>query len=185
MARNLVRYVGEISAKKKKQHWAEEKPKRDSARRLRGICFYRPGSRRIQWNIENHSKEVGSALDSAMPCKLRKTSGIHLYRHFRIQQMNSRWTLARRDLLQWPPQEKGQNCLRIQMRCSRIHLEAHHRDSKQRSWMSHCRKEGSIRWVLLILCTNLFLCPRQWRFRMRRPQLTKSIPAWQDAKVKK
>ena len=58
---------------------------------------------------------------------------------------------------------------------SRVNQEAHTRDSKQRSRRSHCRRRkerGWILWVIEILCTNLLLCSRQWRFHVRRPQMT-------------
>ena len=33
-------------------------------------------------------------------------------------------------------------------------------------------KKGSTLWVIIISCANFFLCTRQWRFWMRRPQFT-------------
>ena len=84
----------------------------------------------------------------------------------------SRWTLARRDPLLSPPREKG----------SRVYQEAHTRDSKQRSRRSHCRRMKErewILWVIEILCTNRFLCSRQWRFHLSRPQRTNNgISLW-------
>ena len=72
MARNLVRYIKEISAKRK-QHWSEEEPKLDHARRLRG--FFCSGREQLNETFKNARRKLEVHMDSAMPCQCRKTSG--------------------------------------------------------------------------------------------------------------
>ena len=60
---------------KQKNHCADEKPKLDNARRLRGIYQIDPDDKEFNESLRNARKKVQVHMDSAMPCKLRKTSG--------------------------------------------------------------------------------------------------------------
>ena len=74
LARSLVDYVEEISAKRK-QHWAEEQPKLDDARRLRGIECMDPEDTDFKETMNNARKKSELLVGSAMPCKLRMIPG--------------------------------------------------------------------------------------------------------------
>ena len=58
-----------------KQHWAEEEPKLDNARRIRGICNIDPEDKEFKDTLKNARKKLEVYMDSAMPRKSRKTSG--------------------------------------------------------------------------------------------------------------
>ena len=55
---NVVQWVEEITAKRK-QHWAEEKPKFDNARKLRAVSYFDPEDKEFNENWQK--REVGKA----------------------------------------------------------------------------------------------------------------------------
>ena len=70
MARKVVRCVKEILAKRK-QHWAEEQPKLDNARRLTGLYHADPEDFEFRKMRKNARNKLEVHVDFAMPCKLR------------------------------------------------------------------------------------------------------------------
>ena len=60
---------GKAAQKREKQEWANEKPKLDNARRLRGICFIDPEDGEYKETIKNARRKLEVPMDAAMPCK--------------------------------------------------------------------------------------------------------------------
>ena len=54
--------IGKAAQKREKQEWANEKPKLDNARRLRGICFIDPDDDDYKDTIKKREKKVGSSF---------------------------------------------------------------------------------------------------------------------------
>ena len=65
--------ISQKSQQKEKQHWAEEEPKVDDARKLRGIYYMVPEDKEFNKTLKMLEK-LEVHMDSAMPRKLRKTS---------------------------------------------------------------------------------------------------------------
>ena len=120
------------SQRKEKQHWEEEKAKPDNAQRPSGIYFVDLEDKEFH---ETLKKLRGSSWKCTWTLQCRAHSerphGIHPGRRLMVHKRKFVITLARRDSIQSPTHEKGQNCLRTQMRCSRIQQEEHTRDPQQ------------------------------------------------------
>ena len=59
---------------KERQKWSTEKPKLDSARRLRSIYFTDPEDKEFKETIKNALKKLETPMALAMPCKTGKKS---------------------------------------------------------------------------------------------------------------
>ena len=57
--------------KKKKKHWASQKPKLENARKLSGICYIDPDDMEFQDTMKNVREKFELPLQSAMPCKVQ------------------------------------------------------------------------------------------------------------------
>ena len=63
------------NAKLREKHkWANEKPKLDNARRLRGIYFIDPEDKEFKETIRNAFRKLETPMAPAMPCKTSKKS---------------------------------------------------------------------------------------------------------------
>ena len=65
--------VGKAAQKKAKQAWANEKPKLEDARRLRGIYLNDAEDGDFKATVENARKELEVPMEAAMVCELRTT----------------------------------------------------------------------------------------------------------------
>ena len=72
MARALDQKLGRNAKLKEKHKWSDEKPKLDSARRLRGIYFIDPEDKEIKETIKNARKKLETPMAPAVPCKTSK-----------------------------------------------------------------------------------------------------------------
>ena len=61
--------MGKAAQKKEKQEWANEKPKLDNARNLRGIHFIDLEDGEYEETIKNAWKKLEVPLEAAMLCK--------------------------------------------------------------------------------------------------------------------
>ena len=61
--------TGKSAQKREKQEWANEKPKLENARRLRGIYFIDPDDGEHKETIKNAMRKLEVHMDAAMPCK--------------------------------------------------------------------------------------------------------------------
>ena len=66
--------VGKAAQKREKQEWANEKPKLDNDRRMRGIYVIDPEDEEYKEIIENASRKLKERMEAAMPCKKRTKS---------------------------------------------------------------------------------------------------------------
>ena len=117
--------MGEAAQKKEKQEWANEKPKLDNARKLRGIYFIDPVDGENKETIKNAWKKLEVPMDAAMPCK-KKTK-----KHSGLQE-----TEAKSDESNKIPKTKHA-CIVEARECRRKRLESSlpkiHEDRKQRT----------------------------------------------------
>ena len=69
--------MGKAAQKKDKQEWANEKPKLDNARRLRGIYLIPPEDGEYRETINNAKRKLEVPVEAAMLCKkgTKKRSG--------------------------------------------------------------------------------------------------------------
>ena len=61
--------MGKTAQKKEKQEWANEKPKLDDARRLRGIYFIDPEDGEYKETIQNARTKLEVRMEAAMRCR--------------------------------------------------------------------------------------------------------------------
>ena len=66
--------LGRNAKLKEKHKWSNEKPKLDSARKLRGIHFIDPEDKEFKETIKNARKNLETQMAPAMPCKTSKKS---------------------------------------------------------------------------------------------------------------
>ena len=64
--------MSEAAQRKEKQKWANQKPKLDNARRLRGIYFIDPADAEFKETNENARRKLEVSMPAAMPCKIRR-----------------------------------------------------------------------------------------------------------------
>ena len=60
---------GKAAQKREKPDWANQKPKLDNARRLRGIYFIDPEDGEYEEALKNARRNLEVPMDAAMPCK--------------------------------------------------------------------------------------------------------------------
>ena len=65
--------IGEAAQKTDKQEWANEKPKFDNARRLKGIYFINPEDWEHKETIKNGRRKLEVPPEAAVPCTTRGT----------------------------------------------------------------------------------------------------------------
>ena len=71
----LWKSMGKHAKLKEKQKWSNEKPQRDNALKLRGICFIDPENKEFKETIKNARKKLETSVAPAMPCKILKICG--------------------------------------------------------------------------------------------------------------
>ena len=64
--------LGRNAELKEKHKWANEKPKLDNARRLRGIYFIDPEEKEFKKTIKNARRKLDTPMAPAMPCETCK-----------------------------------------------------------------------------------------------------------------
>ena len=64
--------MGRNAKLKEKHKWSDEKPRFDSARKLRVFCFIDPDDREFKETIKNARKKLETPIAPAMPCKIMK-----------------------------------------------------------------------------------------------------------------
>ena len=72
VARDLEKDMSDASKLKEKQKWAIEKPKLDSARRLRGVCFVDPADKDFKDIMKNVRRKEEMLMPAAIICKLQR-----------------------------------------------------------------------------------------------------------------
>ena len=60
--------IGEAAQNREKQGWAEEEPKLDNARKLRGIYFIDPDDEEYKEILKNARRKQERPMAPAMPC---------------------------------------------------------------------------------------------------------------------
>ena len=124
---------------REKQKWAIKKPKRDNARRLRGIYFIDPEDKEFKDNIENARRKLETPMAPAMLCKTCKKSK-RLETRSKTNDFKSKFACFL----------KTSESTRMRMEES---LPKHHED--------HIAGKGTIHYNITIWYTNLFLCLKQ------------------------
>ena len=61
--------IRKAAQNREKQEWAEEKPKLDNARKLRGIYFIDPDDREYSEILQKERRKLERFVATAMPCK--------------------------------------------------------------------------------------------------------------------
>ena len=72
VARDLERYVRCVGTQREAKKWAIEKPKLDSARRLRGILFIDPDDEEFKEFMKNARRKLEIPMPAAMLCKFQR-----------------------------------------------------------------------------------------------------------------
>ena len=141
--------IGKAAQMREKQEWAKEKRKLDNARRIRGIFFVDPEDEYIKksWRMRRRLRRA-KREQKARPADRKLERGITHPTRFQKRSMPEKWKLMN-------PQGNEWNHLYLQI--TKTTSEA--KDTTQ--------------WTTTIWYTSLFLCLRQWKFRMRRQQWTR------------
>ena len=72
----MSKHMFDAAKKKAKQRWANEKPKLDNARQLRGTFFVEPNDEELKFTIKAARRKLEVPMPAAMPCKIPiKSSG--------------------------------------------------------------------------------------------------------------
>ena len=132
--------------RREKQHWAVERLKLDSARKLRGIYFIDPNDREFRKHIKNARKKLESPVESAMPCKVQNL------RH------GETWGKNKSNTRRW--------------RCGCI-VEAHEstrKRSEETQPKDHEYRIGG-KGFNSLSHYNLVHCTKQWKSQMQKPLL--------------
>ena len=90
--------VGKAAQKKAKQAWANEKPKLEDARRLRGIYLNDAEDGDFKATVENARKELEVPMEAAMVCKTEDDQA--------SQQVAGKKTAKNPRIQQTPPHQK-------------------------------------------------------------------------------
>ena len=171
-------YVKASSTKKKALGRRKGKA-RENARKLEGFFRIDPKGKEFNefneiWNIVQKKLEL--RMDSALPCNVRKTTGISSLKALTNLHEQTRDEHQQEEILSDHHHQnrcKTENAY-TSMRGLRIYQNAHSQRLKTSMMMYHLVEKGSTVWVITILCRNLFLCTRQWRPQMRTPRMTKN-----------
>ena len=125
-----------------------EKPKLDNARRLRGIFFIELDDDEFKRIMKNARRKLEIPMSAAMPCRLQ------LY-HYRetcgtVGQHKTKYA-----------------CIVEADESMRIRMEG----SPHKNHEDHIAGKGMNSFSrYTILCTNLFLCLKPWKYQMQRQQ---------------
>ena len=66
--------ITKAAQKREKQEWANEKPKLDSARKMRGVYFNDPEDEEFKETVKNARTKLEVPMEAAMPCRKKTTS---------------------------------------------------------------------------------------------------------------
>ena len=128
------------NAKLREKHkWAIEKPKLDSARRLRGIYFIDPEDKEFKENIRNARRKLETPMAPAMPCKTCKKSK-HGETRCKTNDFKSKFA-----------------CILEASESTRMRME----ESLKNIMRTILQEEGTIHYNITIWYTNLFVCLKQ------------------------
>ena len=165
MTRNVCKHLSDASKRKEKRKWAIEKPRLDNARRLRGIFFSEPDDEEFKRVIKMLVESWKFRCQQQCLVKLSTGKPVALLDNTRRNML----VLLKPTNL-WEYAWKGLRARTMQI------------TSQGEAW---------IHWVTKILCTNLFLCLKPWKYQMQRQQCRSNgenwreyRPAWQLTKVK-
>ena len=125
--------LGRNAELKEKHKWAIEKPKLDTARRLRGIYFIDPEDKEFKKTIKNAGRKLRTPMAPPMPCKKNK------HGETRTKTTNFKSKLA---------------CLLEASESTRLRVE----ESLPNYHEDHIARKGAIHCNIIIWYTNLFLC---------------------------
>ena len=75
MARSMDE-IGEAAQNREKQEWAKEKPKFETARRLRGMYAIDPDDRDYKETLKHERRKLERPLAPVMPCKRKAPNGM-------------------------------------------------------------------------------------------------------------
>ena len=146
MARNLIKHAKETSAKRN-----------TALGELRGIEFFDPENMELNETMTNEPMKLEACMDSAMPCKLRRPQGNHPSRRPKIHMRNVRGAHATEILSKDHTNTKRFTHVSAKLtNLPRMRTQ----ETQNRDHEDHVAllKGGAILWVILILCTCLFLC---------------------------
>ena len=140
--KHMARCMSEKCWQKENQHWAKEKPKLDNARKRRRIKKIDPEDMEFKEIMQNcATQKVGIACGFCNAVQIAKDLPDALLegsqRPTREREM-LRCASARRNLSQRHLEEKQKLLMHARVMPTQIYKKAHSRDSKQRSWRSHC-----------------------------------------------
>ena len=151
--------------KKKKQHWAEEGPQLDSARKLRRIYSIDPEDKEFYKTLEAERQKLDCI----------RCNAVRIVKDLREFILGGAWGHPQGKIRDEQWQERS--LAKITRRKTKLfsHVFARLTNWQESAEQRLRTKIMKILRVTKIQCTNLFLCPRQWRPRVRRPQLTKTV----------
>ena len=149
--------MGKNAKLKEKQKWSHDKLHLDNARKLRGIYFHWPGGQGIQRNHQDARKKLETPMAPAMPCKRSRTCK-HGETRGKTNEIKSKLACIL----------EASESTRLRMEES---LPSHHEDHI-------AGKEDTIHCNIIIWITNLFLCPKPWKFQQQRQQWIRNGKNW-------
>ena len=162
---DMLKHMTDASKRKAKQKWAIEKPKLDNARKLRGIHFQMLKNSRISWRMHVKSWKFRCQPQCLARFNVRSTGKLVALK--RIARQNTLVLLRPTNLQESVWKDLLTNIMKI--------------IQQEKEW---------IYWVTTILCTNLFLCLKQWQIPDAKAAVDKEwwklekVLAWQLAKVR-
>ena len=176
----------ELQATLSPKHICPEIWKLDKARMLRRIYYIDPENKVFDEMLKN-SQKLEMHVDSAKPCKLRKTSGSSSQGGASGPRCGKSYgARARRSQLQSPPQEKGAKLGRHTIAKLTSPRESALRGLRTKIMEITLPKEGSILgWCSVILCTNLSPYSRHRKFWKQKPLFTESGVSKRGKNLKK
>ena len=122
-----------------KHKWAIEKPKRDNARRLRGICFIDAEDMEFKETIKNARRKLETPMVPAMPCMTCKKNN-HGETCSKTNDFRSKFA-----------------CILEASESTRMRME----ESLPKYHEDHIAGKGTIQCNMTIWYTNLYLCLKQ------------------------
>ena len=149
----MWKHMSDAAKRKEKQKWAIQKPKLDNARRLRGIYFIDPDDEEFKCMMKNARRKLEIPMPAAM--RLVDFNVVRPGKPVVQLENTTQYTLV----LLKPTNLWGYAWKDLITRIMQITLQ-------EKAW---------IHWVTTILCTNLFLCVKQWKYQMQRQQWRKNV----------
>ena len=152
--------TSEASKRREKQKWAVEKPKLDNATKLRSIHFIGPAGEEFK---EIYEKKKKKRVDWKFRCQLQclaKPDAKSTGKPVALRKIVRRNTPS----LLKPTNPRESVWKELFIKVMKIILQG----------------KEFLHWAITILCTNVFLCIKQWKYQMQKQQWTKNGKAWKD-----